>query len=1474
MVSIEQCKEDIASKYLEQFKSELNFFEKAMILPISGKMKDILKSNKKIDAENFSDLEDLWFRRKVMWVKFWNKEIFEWLVNKTFKFLKENQERILEAQTQWKLEDLLANVINWKLNVLNQNVNQSWESTQNESQQSQPWEDTSQQSGLWTSEQSETTQSGSQQSQAWEQSTQESESNNTEQNETQQGDNAEQAPQQNQEWEGTDQQTEWNQEWGWLNDHAVEVWAWTALVWWFWYKKWIAEAERRLGLAPKEIPTEFDAAKSKKMLEGLAKQMEEMKEHNPKLNKVQKYTYQKSIDNFKKAAASLDWKTELAFKDWQKIWGKLSPDFLKHVNIDHSVLNMIDKLPDEELGKIVGKSEKEIVKILEKKWIKISEEFAKSLKLAWNVQEIKQLTNIARNGRNLSNFLRWVKWMWVITFLFMWFDAWLYLDSSKEADLVKKINEIRWEIKQDEATQQLIIWLWWVLLEALALVWVCAAWGSVGWPIWTAVGIAVWVIIWAASFATSWYYAKKDFYAQNRYDFINKKRAEVKQSIVQLFESNRLGMHESMKQSIKDARWPNSEVNTMEDAWEALIHQEEVKDGDYQYLSRYYNSWEKEEDFLKKLDQEDKERYKEEKEKMEKIINIRMEYIKKHISTDNGSQEHQALQEKIKNSWWLVCVEQILADSKVYEYLKSEDSEPYVDNYKSLDVAWYKEAYKNKLSAEYPDEFKIFEQLRNDNPILLDEICRGTALSKTTIMSYIESSERWTPWEDADWNSTEGDNKWEEKIYTEDEIKSLKKNIDFIEKYVKYKELGVAQENKIELWLTDISLDYNYIEQVLIDFKSISKRPNRDKKTSLNYIITQEFMDRNEWRRNEVSWSLFQNILYDIAKNIHGYQWKNNKEELVSFYASSWDVTWIYMNWKWKINEDREIDSTIDNPDHMSKEDMLKTIVWEVELDSAVEAADEKITQEVREEIKDIINKEFSYREQKEQYEKKLTEYIKSQGWQWYIEIPNDLSYECRKAGIGEIYNFLFTYENWTIKALWRWDLINKTLNFDKTNTQISYEAMNKLRENFTPEEKSLIDEVDNMEKRLLNIRKVEWSAVSWTKEDELDIPVELERIMSKKSWEWSDIKDSILYLEPYNSRDYLAKVAKEYHDYFEWMYIGILNEITKKNKFLNSNDVDEIEEFLQASSFTWSNIIKVEKWTISVSDNVDKKVWEYLIKLLDEYKDSASWKTVKQLLTSDDEKLQNRGQELARKLYTLCLEETVIKKDSEWNISDFVMWDMDDDDFEKVRNKMSSEISTNSFNEMVNKFKDSELAKVNEATTREVEAWETKVHEKVNDITNNIIDTMNHIDWAWMRKNPKFEPDEKQPNKWEITWKFKSRGYEEKITITSEGENIKNVKIDGLNIWFNNPEEWIRTANLINFIKDNAKKNPYWNSAKGRIMGSYGYYHWSNWWDLERDVTNNMNDFNILDVDTVDKSYPTIKDNETFISYINKFVK
>jgi hypothetical protein len=36
------------------------------------------------------------------------------------------------------------------------------------------------------------------------------------------------------------------------------------------------------------------------------------------------------------------------------------------------------------------------------------------------------------------------------------------------------------------------------------------------------------------------YYDKKEFYSQNRYDYINQERTVIKQSIVQLLESDRL----------------------------------------------------------------------------------------------------------------------------------------------------------------------------------------------------------------------------------------------------------------------------------------------------------------------------------------------------------------------------------------------------------------------------------------------------------------------------------------------------------------------------------------------------------------------------------------------------------------------------------------------------------------------------------------------------------------------------------------------------------------------------------------------------------------------------------------------------------------------------------------------------------------------------------------------------------------------
>ena len=122
MKSVEDYKESISERYIQDFKKELDFFDKIMIAPIVTKMKSVLKSNKKIEANNLEDLEDLWFWRKVLWIKIFDKQVFGSLLYKTLKFLKEKQEKILRAETEWRLDELLKLIIDWKLDVLEDHV--------------------------------------------------------------------------------------------------------------------------------------------------------------------------------------------------------------------------------------------------------------------------------------------------------------------------------------------------------------------------------------------------------------------------------------------------------------------------------------------------------------------------------------------------------------------------------------------------------------------------------------------------------------------------------------------------------------------------------------------------------------------------------------------------------------------------------------------------------------------------------------------------------------------------------------------------------------------------------------------------------------------------------------------------------------------------------------------------------------------------------------------------------------------------------------------------------------------------------------------------------------------------------------------------------------------------------------------------------------------------------------------------------
>ena len=63
-----------------------------------------------------------------------------------------------------------------------------------------------------------------------------------------------------------------------------------------------------------------------------------------------------------------------------------------------------------------------------------------------------------------------------------------------------------------------------------------------------------------------------------------------------------------------------------------------------------------------------------------------MEYIKIYVKEDKSSKEYNEMKTALLNNQLVEYVEQLLADSNVYAYLKSDDENAYIQNYKELNV--------------------------------------------------------------------------------------------------------------------------------------------------------------------------------------------------------------------------------------------------------------------------------------------------------------------------------------------------------------------------------------------------------------------------------------------------------------------------------------------------------------------------------------------------------------------------------------------------------------------------------------------------------------------------------------------------------------------------------------------------------------------------------------------------------------------
>jgi hypothetical protein len=127
-------------------------------------------------------------------------------------------------------------------------------------------------------------------------------------------------------------------------------------------------------------------------------------------------------------------------------------------------------------------------------------------------------------------------------------------------------------------------------------------------------------------------------------------------------------------------------------------------------------------------------------------------------------------------------------------------------------------------------------------------------------------------------------------------------------------------------------------------------------------------------------------------------------------------------------------------------------------------------------------------------------------------------------------------------------------------NAEVSY--LSPQREEFSDEEKTLIARVEGAHQQLSQLQEAE---SSFSKEDELDMPKEIEVLIADKYKEREKFKTDILYYDA--SVVGTSEILKQYESfatYFENLYLGIMLSLTK----FKTNDVDSFALYNAALSY------------------------------------------------------------------------------------------------------------------------------------------------------------------------------------------------------------------------------------------------------------------------------------------------------------------
>lgn len=1306
MVAIEQLKSEISEKYLDDFKEQLWFLKSLVLLPIKDDIKKILSWEANL-PQKFDEVKEFWWWKNI--INFVTPDI----ANQIFAFMKEKRTEIETRKTEEELQALKNEI----LTGVKTHAKETPQILASSSSSNQENMQAVLQAGevAWDPHQKSDPQFLSHDKK--EKHTQESEKESP------------------------------------AKSMAMGVAAGVAGVWaTLGLDRVIRGYETRnlvKKLSPEQIKDQLNWA-----LETMKKQRSALES---RLSSKQLKVLDKNIDELSKGFANFDKEAIDLLKSWDSLGGKIPNKILFHLRLDPKTLKQISLLSDQ----LIGKSPADIQTILKSNNIlDVGDDLVESFSKAASKAELESMCTLLSRGTKLNRAIKTFKGAMLFDMACLWFDVYVYLEDNKEADLIAKVNEMRASNKYTRANVQLGIGVVSVAIEALLM---CTSLWSAWWPI----GALIWAWVGGLTAAAAigvdtLYFDVKDFYLQNKEDFLRQKRSQLNQTILQWLYNK-----ENWNTTLNEKLWApelTQKAKSLNDAIWSMLFIDELENGDLwgssQILFSYLQSGKKKADFELGLSQEEKQRFDLARKQVEEKVKQRFDYLKTFFESGD-------VVRKIEKWGGMRYLDNLVNQSRVYQMLKSQNKWNTNLNFnQNLDL--YQKEYFKDFS---PEKIKKLQNLEKTNPELYQEILVTSDLS--SLLSEDEKDQNYTE----NVKLVKAMQDWERLItwdgFARLQIPDSNKNVAFIENLLR-KDFDLSQTQYPQIWKEDVA------------------------------TIVENRQERR-WNLN-VSDDPMQNVLYRLACELYGYTGENDKAQLMQFYSE--DVAnnhGIYFSSERKLNKDWLIDGGIDTRlvsgfpasqldvkvDQIMKKE-FKTLTSSI--DTPTENIDKNLQKEFENKIRAILKSELSYRtiEKQNEIKNQISAFVSknAQGGK-YIELPYYLLLQAKKAGFWDLQRQFFTMKNGKLETL----VLKSELNEKKMlNAEVSY--LSPQREEFSDEEKTLIARVEGAHQQLSQLQEAE---SSFSKEDELDMPKEIEVLIADKYKEREKFKTDILYYDA--SVVGTSEILKQYESfatYFENLYLGIMLSLTK----FKTNDVDSFALYNAALSYGEWDFFSAdgtfdEKKIISFPYLQNAKVKDYYLSSI---KTQKVWsKTIEQLRKSEDPKEKVVWHQASKLILSTMISESLLGKNSDWEVITIKVggnwWDTDAISALLNPNKLSEKIKKRLLKlpnipvldtQKIQKLKESPV-RVKVMPNSQKEAI-----KQINPLQEQIEATSPNIVWQNQRGNIIYDPERAVLKSWWHTIKL--------------AEKSGKFYLDKLDLWLS-LKEVLRLANFANWIKKTYKR-------------------------------------------------------------------